>query len=141
MGAVTLDTEIGGGSRSAAGLSTGQRQLLSVGRVLLRPVKCVVMDEPTSNIDAETDRRMQDTLRGHFGAATSLTIAHRLQTIVDCDRVVVMGAGALLECAAPSALLDDPQSHFHAMGLEMGGVEALRRAALDKVKRVCHTID
>lgn len=94
------------------------------------------MDEPTSNIDADTDARMQETIRDFFAEATVLTIAHRLQTIMDCDRVAVMGAGVLLECAAPSTLLDDPHSHFHAMAAELGDeqVKLLREAS----RRVAH---
>ena len=79
---VTLETPIGGGARGSSGLSAGQRQLLNVGRTLLRNCPIVVMDEPTSNIDAETDARIQANLiRGRLGEKTTvLTIAHRLNT-------------------------------------------------------------
>ena len=134
---ITLDTPIGGGARGSSGLSAGQRQLLNVGRTLLRKVPIVVMDEPTSNIDSETDARIQRRLiRGRLGAATTvLTIAHRLNTIADYDRVWVMDRGGLVEEGRPAELLDREGSLFRAMAAHMGEeqLQALRARAAAKV--------
>ena len=134
---VTLETVIGGGSRSAAGLSAGQRQLLCVGRTLMRKARIVVLDEPTSNIDAKTDARIQESLlRNGLQGSTVLTIAHRLGTICDSDRVAVMERGRLVECAMPATLLEDPSSLFYAMASELGEAEmALLRSAAQSAKR------
>lgn len=130
---VTLDTLIGGGARSSTGLSAGQRQLLNVGRTLLRKCPIVVMDEPTSNIDAETDSRVQEALiRGKLGANTTVvTIAHRLHTIADYDRIFVMEAGELVEEGSPAKLLSEKGGWFLSMASEMGGEElrSLQRKA------------
>ena len=119
---VTLETAIGGGARGSSGLSAGQRQLLNVGRTLLRNCPIVVMDEPTSNIDAETDSRIQANLiRGKLGQKTTvLTIAHRLNTIADYDRIFVMDAGELVEVGPPAELLAREGSYFRSMAVEMG---------------------
>ena len=95
------------------------------------------MDEPTSNIDSETDARIQRRLiRGRLGAATTvLTIAHRLNTIADYDRVWVMDRGGLVEEGRPAELLDREGSHFRAMAAHMGEeqLQALRARAAAKV--------
>ena len=80
------------------------------------------MDEPTSNIDAETDARIQSTLiSSHLQGVTVLTVAHRLNTIVDYDRVLVMEGGRLLEQGAPAALLEEGSgSAFRRMAAELG---------------------
>jgi len=98
-------------------LSHGERQLLTLGRMLLRQSKIRVFDEPTSNVDAATDCVVQRLLRSAaaFRSSTQLTIAHRLQTILDCDRVIVMGNGRILEIGPPKHLLSDPQSSLSKM--------------------------
>ena len=91
---------LAGGARGSTGLSAGQRQLLTLGRTLLKggKVSILVMDEPTSNIDAETDARIQHSLiRQQLQGVTVLTVAHRLKTIVDYDRVIVMDSGQLVK--------------------------------------------
>jgi ABC-type multidrug transport system fused ATPase/permease subunit len=128
----TLDTALGGGARGSTGLSAGQRQLLTLGRTLLRDVNILIMDEPTSNIDAETDARIQSTLiRERMRGVTVITIAHRLQTIVGYDKVLVMEQGRLVEQGTPHELLMDPSSHFFSMASELGSTEvaALRAKA------------
>ena len=80
-------------------LSVGERQLLAIARVLLRASRLVFMDEPTAHIDPETDEKLQAVIRGAFGASSLLVIAHRLHTIADFDRVVVMDAGRAVEWA------------------------------------------
>lgn len=72
----------------------------------------ICIDEATASVDAETDRLIQKTIRSAFRHSTVLTIAHRLETIMDSDRVAVMSAGQLIEFASPSKLLENPVSHF-----------------------------
>jgi len=96
----------------AFALSHGERQLLTLGRMLLRQSRIRIFDEPTSNIDAGTDRVIQHLLRSAvaFRSSTQLTIAHRLQTILDCDRILVMDNGRIVEIGPPQKLLSDPES-------------------------------
>lgn len=85
-----LDQQVGDGGES---LSHGERQLLAVARVLLRKCRVYVMDEPTSNIDPATDEKLQRVIREAFDGATLVTIAHRLHTIADFDKVRLDGRG------------------------------------------------
>ena len=90
----------------------------------MRTVKIVVLDEPTSNIDATTDACIQDTLRrGRLAGATILTIAHRLHTIADYGRIAVMDSGELVEVDSPATLLADTGSQLYKIASELGKVE------------------
>jgi ATP-binding cassette subfamily C (CFTR/MRP) protein 1 len=95
--------------------SQGQRQLLCIARSLLRKPKILVMDEATASIDNTTDAAIQDMIRSNFKDATVLTIAHRLNTIMDSDRVLVLKDGQVAEFDSPHNLLQDPQSQFYSM--------------------------
>ncbi|XP_050309650.1 ATP-binding cassette sub-family C member 4-like isoform X2 [Anthonomus grandis grandis] len=113
----TLDFQVlEGGSN----LSLGQRQLLCLARALLRNNKILVLDEATANVDARTDSLIQTTIRRKFKKCTVLTIAHRLNTIMDSDKVIVMGAGQILEHDHPYSLLENPDGHFTSMVQETG---------------------
>lgn len=72
----------------------------------------ICIDEATASVDAETDRLIQKTIRSAFRTSTVLTIAHRLETIMDSDRVAVMSGGQLVEFDTPSRLLENSMSHF-----------------------------
>jgi len=98
----------GGGSN----LSAGQRQLLCMARALLMKAKVLVLDEATANLDMETDQLIQQTLSAQLGDATTMTIAHRLNTIMSSDRVLVMDAGRVAEMAPPDELKNNPSSIF-----------------------------
>jgi ABC-type multidrug transport system fused ATPase/permease subunit len=92
--------------------SQGQRQLLCLGRALLRKCKVLLLDECTSSLDFETDREIQKTIRTAFAESTVLTIAHRISTILDSDKILVMDDGVAAEFSSPKALLQDPTSLF-----------------------------
>ena len=89
-----------------------QRQLLCVARALLRKSKVILMDEATASIDLETDMKIQKTIREEFSESTVITIAHRIHTIIDSDKVMVMEMGRLKEFDKPSVLLSDKNSMF-----------------------------
>jgi len=92
----------------ADSLSAGQKQLLSLARCLInRDVKILVCDEPTSNVDVVTDKIVQKVLRSEFKHATCITIAHRLETIADNDRILVMEKGEVFQLDTPSVVLSE----------------------------------
>ncbi|XP_029434086.1 multidrug resistance-associated protein 1-like [Rhinatrema bivittatum] len=86
-------------------LSVGQRQLVCLARALLRKTKILVLDEATASIDMETDNLVQSTIRKEFLDCTVLTIAHRLHTVMDSERVMVLDSGRTVEFDTPSALI------------------------------------
>jgi ABC-type multidrug transport system fused ATPase/permease subunit len=107
-----LDEQVAEGGEN---FSQGQRQLMCIARSLLRKPKILVMDEATASIDNETDAQIQEMIRQNFGNATVLTIAHRLNTIMDSDRVLVLDEGRIAELDTPENLLQKENGHFRAM--------------------------
>ena len=85
--------------------SNGQRQLICIARVLLRDPKVLVLDEATASIDNELDKKIQIMIRAKFKTSTVLTIAHRINTIIDSDRVMVLDKGKVIEFDTPETLL------------------------------------
>ncbi|XP_058536855.1 multidrug resistance-associated protein 1 isoform X1 [Ochotona princeps] len=100
-------------------LSVGQRQLLCLARALLRKTKILVLDEATAAVDLETDDLIQSTIRTQFNDCTVLTIAHRLNTIMDYNRVIVLDKGEVRECGPPSELLQQ-KGLFYSMAKDAG---------------------
>ncbi|KAH9402637.1 Multidrug resistance-associated protein 4 [Tyrophagus putrescentiae] len=92
-------------AEAGANLSIGERQLICASRALLRRTKILVLDEATAAVDLETDALIQEIIRREFAHCTVLTIAHRLNTIIDCHRVLVMDGGTIREFGAPYELL------------------------------------
>ncbi|CAK4128709.1 unnamed protein product [Aphanomyces euteiches] len=99
-------------SEKGGNVSVGQRQLLCIARALLRKSKVVVLDEATANIDLETDRLIQQMIKEGFHGVTRLIIAHRLEKILDSDRILVLDAGQVKEFDAPATLLANSESAF-----------------------------
>ena len=96
-------------------LSVGQRQLICLARALLRKTKILILDEATAAVDLETDSLIQNTIRKEFSDCTILTIAHRLNTIMDSNRVLVLDKGKIAEFDSPANLLSQTNSIFYSL--------------------------
>ncbi|XP_075666925.1 ABC transporter C family member 12-like isoform X3 [Castanea sativa] len=116
-----LDSEVSEGGEN---FSVGQRQLLSLARALLRRSKILVLDEATAAVDVRTDALIQKTIREEFKSCTMLIIAHRLNTIIDSDRILVLDAGQVLEYDTPEELLSNEGSAFSRMIQSTGPTNA-----------------
>nr|XP_037273578.1 multidrug resistance-associated protein 1-like [Rhipicephalus microplus] len=110
-----LETGDGGSN-----LSAGQRQLVCLARALLRRSKILVLDEATSHMDGDTDSLIQATLRDSFANFTLLTVAHRLHTVLDYDRILVMNEGSVTQYGTLDELLEDSTSMFYEMAAKAG---------------------
>ncbi|EMD39554.1 hypothetical protein CERSUDRAFT_150095 [Gelatoporia subvermispora B] len=126
-GRITLDSQIASGGGN---LSVGQRQILALARAIVRQSKLLILDEATSAIDFATDAVIQQSLRRELGKdVTLLTVAHRLQTIMDADKIMVLDAGKIVEFDRPSELLKDEMGIFRALVEESGDKEMLSTIA------------
>ncbi|MEW5304006.1 MAG: hypothetical protein WDW36_006649 [Sanguina aurantia] len=119
--AMGLETPL---SEGGAPFSTGQKQLLALARALLNPSKILVLDEATANVDVETDALIQKTMRGEFLDRTIIAIAHRLHTVIDYDKILVLDAGQVAEFGAPSQLLENPAGVFSLLVEDTGEATA-----------------
>lgn len=112
-----LDSKI---SEGGSNFSIGQRQLICLARAIIRNNKILVLDEATASVDPYTDGLIQTTIRRKFADCTVLTIAHRLHTIMDSDKILVMDAGRAVEFEHPYKLLQDPEGLFYKLVLQTG---------------------
>ncbi|KAK5646553.1 hypothetical protein RI129_005017 [Pyrocoelia pectoralis] len=126
-----LDTEV---SQDCSNFSIGQRQLLCLARAIVKKTKIIVLDEATANVDHQTDSLIQNTIRKKFYNCTVLTIAHRLNTVMDSDKILVLEGGNVLEFDHPYVLLQNERSIFYSMAQQSGS------AMRDALKEVRHTL-
>uniref|UniRef100_A0A3B4AC76 ABC transporter domain-containing protein n=1 Tax=Periophthalmus magnuspinnatus TaxID=409849 RepID=A0A3B4AC76_9GOBI len=114
-----------------ANFSVGQRQLVCLARAILRKNRILIIDEATANVDPRTDSLIQQTIRDKFQECTVLTIAHRLHTIIDCDKILVLDAGRIQEYDEPHVLLQNRHSLLYQMVQQTGraGATALLHTA------------
>jgi ABC-type multidrug transport system fused ATPase/permease subunit len=128
LGKYALDMPIAEGGSN---LSVGERQLVCLGRAMMRAPRVLILDEATASVDQGTDSLMQQAVREWFVGTTVLIIAHRLHTIADAHRVLVLVDGKVAEYEAPSALLRRPDSVFAGMVAALGeeGAASIRTLA------------
>ena len=124
-------------SEGGGNMSVGQRQLICLARALLQKAKILIMDEATASVDLQTDAVIQSCIRHSFASCTVITVAHRLDTIIQSDRIIVLDGGSLKEFDAPHKLLQDPSSVFTSLVEETGAVNCARLRSLAKEK---HTL-
>lgn len=149
---IRLDTQVSAGGTN---FSQGQRQLIAMARALLRRSSIIVLDEATSSIDFETDAKIQATIREEFGESLLLTgaclfrheyvlcvddegvyiVAHRLRTVIDYDRLIVLDKGEIAEFDTPLNLIQKEDGIFRTMCLKSGTYAELESAARAKVER------
>ncbi|KAJ6552936.1 P-loop containing nucleoside triphosphate hydrolase protein [Mycena capillaripes] len=117
-----LDSPVSEGGEN---FSTGEKQLLCMARAILKRSKILVMDEATASVDYATDELIGKTIRHEFKASTILTIAHRLRTVIDYDKIMLLDQGKIAEFDRPSVLLANKSSKFHALCKATGSEEFL----------------
>lgn len=101
-------------------LSHGQRQLFCLARAIIKPGRILIIDEATSSMDSETDELMQQVLRKEFEGRTIIAIAHKLHTVLDFDRVMLLEKGRIIETGNPQELLATETSAFRALYKSLG---------------------
>ncbi|KAI8353074.1 multi drug resistance-associated protein MRP [Mortierella sp. GBAus27b] len=123
----TSISNMGGGLQATVleggeNFSMGQRQLICLARALLRKTSLLVLDEATAAIDLETDALVQKIIRQKFSDCTILTIAHRINTVMDSDRIMVLDQGRIVEFDSPENLTKDRNSVFYSLVKESGNL-------------------
>ncbi|KAF9112250.1 Multidrug resistance-associated protein 1 [Mortierella sp. AM989] len=109
-------------SQNGENFSVGQRSLICLARALLRKTKILIMDEATAAVDVETDELIQRTIRKEFKDRTVLTIAHRIKTVMDSDKILVLEKGRVSEFDAPNRLLKNRDSLFYKLAEQAGEI-------------------
>ncbi|KII93466.1 hypothetical protein PLICRDRAFT_35686 [Plicaturopsis crispa FD-325 SS-3] len=129
-GRITLDSAVSSGGSN---LSVGQRQIIALARAIVRGSKLLILDEATSAIDYKTDSVIQSSLRHELkGDVTLLTVAHRLQTIMDADKIMVLDAGHIVEYDSPAVLLQNEKGMLRSLVDESGDKDTLYAMAAGK---------
>ncbi|KAJ3171904.1 hypothetical protein HK101_011204 [Irineochytrium annulatum] len=123
-------------SESGENFSVGERQLLCLGRAMLARCRVLLIDEATASVDRETDNYVQKVLREEFESATVICVAHRLMTLVDYDRILVLDHGKIVEFDAPHVLLSNPESAMSSMVKNTSVTDAalIRKLAADSFR-------
>jgi len=125
---------------NGSNFSIGQRQLFCVARALLKNSKILIMDEATASVDYATDAKIQKILRSEFKDCTILTIAHRIQTILDYDLVLALEKGKVVEFGSTSKLLENPKSYFSQLLTEEQKDERKKSDEADAVEKKSITL-
>lgn len=112
-------------SEGGENLNMGQRRQICLARAVLRKTKILILDETAAAVDLETDALIQRTIRSHFADCTVITVAHRISTIIDCDRVIVMDGGSVREHDTPNNLLRNQDSLFSQLAAGIVNVSGL----------------
>ncbi|KAG0351394.1 hypothetical protein BGZ54_003269 [Gamsiella multidivaricata] len=133
-----LDSQV---SEFGENLSVGQRQLLCLARAMLTHARVIIMDEATASVDVATDVMLQKAIRVDFANSTVLTIAHRLNTVIDYSRVLVLDHGEIKEFDTPANLLSRPDSVFSSMVDETGPANATLLRSLASAAAAGNTIN
>jgi len=147
LGDLLKSTTDGGGGGGGGGLSQrvasmganfslGQQQLVCLARALLNESSLLLLDEATAALDSETDDKVQQVLRSAFANRTILTIAHRIDTIIDSDRIIVMDAGRVVEFAPPADLIENEKSIFAELCKQSGANTAKAGRGKGAVKKL-----
>ncbi|KAF5353364.1 hypothetical protein D9756_007860 [Leucocoprinus leucothites] len=134
---ITLETQVSAGGTN---FSQGQRQLIAMARALLRRSSIIVLDEATSSIDFATDAKIQQTIREEFTDSLLLTVAHRLKTVIDYDRLIVLDKGQIAEIGTPWDLVQKEEGIFRNMCLKSGSFTELEAIAKAKAEGPAATI-
>lgn len=122
---------------NGSNFSVGQRQLLCLARTLVRKSRIIVLDEATAAVDSYTDSHIQKAIRREFCECTMLTIAHRINTVIDNDLIMVLDQGRVVEFASPHELLSREDSSFSKLVADLGPQEAekLKQLAAEKAQQ------
>lgn len=102
-------------AEGGSNFSVGQRQLICLARAILRKTQMLILDEATANVDTKTEESLKSSLAKNFAHATVIAIAHRLDTVMDYDRILVLGEGRVLEFGSPTKLLQKKDGHFASL--------------------------
>ena len=109
---IILDRKI---EQSGTNLSVGEKQLICICRAILRKTKIIVMDEATANIDMTIEEKIQKALEYALGNSTVITVAHRIKTIINYDKILVLNNGEIVEYDTPKNLLENDKSLFYQL--------------------------
>jgi ABC-type multidrug transport system fused ATPase/permease subunit len=121
-----------------ANYSLGTQQLICLARAMLNPSPILLLDEATAALDSDTNAAVNEVLKTHFSDRTIFTIAHRLDTIIESDRILTVSAGVVAEYDRPDVLLENPESIFYELCMNTGKaqfdvlVEKARQHAFEK---------
>lgn len=123
-------------TEGGSNFSVGQRQLLCLARAILSKNKILILDEATASVDRRTDQMLHESLHESFGNATVIAVAHRLDTVIDHDYILVLGQGKVLEFGPPAELLRISGGAFSTMVDDTGEITAkeLRERAFGKIR-------
>jgi ABC-type multidrug transport system fused ATPase/permease subunit len=126
---ISLDSPV---SENGSNWSQGQRQLIALARALVKKTSLIVLDEATSSVDFDTDHKIQQTIRSEFKESALLCIAHRIRTVADYDRILVLDHGRLLEFDHPYTLMTKEDGVFMQMCQRSGEYNELLNIAKAK---------